>query len=82
MLTRVQKWGDSQGVLFPSKILEEAKLSLGDKVDINVERGRIIVEPAQRVRGKHRLQDLVARMPEDYVPQEEDWGKPMGREVW
>lgn len=82
MLTRVQKWGDNKGVLFPSRILEEAQLSVGDQVDINVERGRIIVEPAPRVRGRYRLQDLVARMPEDYVPQEEDWGEAVGREVW
>jgi hypothetical protein len=28
------------------------------------------------------LEDLAARMPEDYSPQEEDWGPPVGREGW
>ena len=82
MLTRVQKWGNSQGVRFPTKVLEEAKIAVGDEVDITVEGGRIVVEPSQRVRGRYRLEDLVARMPGDYKPWEEDWGGPVGREVW
>ena len=82
MLTRVQKWGNSQGVRFPARVLEEAKITVGDEVDITVERGRIVVVPSPRVRGRYRLEDLVARMPEDYEPHEEDWGEPVGREVW
>ena len=82
MLTRVQKWGNSQGVRFPAKVLEEAKITVGDEVDITIERGRIIVEPSRRVRGRYRLEDLVARMPDGYEPHEEDWGEPVGREVW
>jgi antitoxin MazE len=82
MLTRVQKWGNSQGVRFPTKVLAEAGMAVGDEVDITVEAGRIVVEPSPRVRGKYRLEDLVARMPEGYEPQEEDWGEPVGREVW
>ena len=82
MLTRVQKWGNSQGVRFPAKVLEEVKIAVGDEVDITVERGRIVVEPSQRVRGRYRLADLVARMPHGYEPHEEDWGEPVGREVW
>ena len=82
MLTRVQKWGNSQGVRFPTKVLEEAKIAVGDEVDIAVEGGRIVVELSHRVRGKYRLEDLVARMPDDYESREEDWGRPVGREIW
>jgi len=82
MLTRVQKWGNSHGVRIPVKVLREAKLSIGDEVDVAVEGGRIVVEPSQRVRGTYRLEDLVARMPEEYAPEEENWGEPQGREVW
>ena len=82
MLTRVQKWGNSQGVRFPKKVMKDAKLAVGDEVDVTVEDGRIVVEPSERIRGKYRLEDLVARMPEDYSPQEEHWGEPVGREVW
>ena len=82
MLTRIQKWGNSQGVRFPAKVLEEAKVAVGDEVDITVEGGRIVVVPSQRVRGRYRLEELVARVPEDYEPGEEDWGDPTSREVW
>ena len=82
MLTKVQKWGNSQGVRVPLKLLEEAKLALGDEVDVTVQEGRLIVSPSQRIRGKYRLEELIARMPEDYEAAEEDWGPPVGREVW
>ena len=26
--------------------------------------------------------ELVAQMPSDYNPHEEDWGQPVGKEVW
>ncbi len=82
MLTRVQEWGNSQGVRFPTKALKEAGIGVGDEVDISVERGRIVVEPSQRVRGKYRLEELLAQMPDGYESREEDWGEPVGREVW
>ena len=82
MLTRVRKWGNSQGVSLPVKVLQQANIAVGDEVDVLVEQGRIIVEPSQRIRGKYRLEELLARMPEDYAPQEEDWGAPVGREEW
>lgn len=82
MLARVQKWGNSQGIRLSLKVLDEARMAVGDEVNVIVEGERIIVEPSRRVRGKYRLEDLVAEMPEGYEPQEEDWGGPVGREVW
>jgi len=82
MVTRVQKWGNSQGVRFPLQVLQEANIAVGDEVDVAVEEGRIVVTPSSRVRGRYRLEDLVARMPADYEPAEEDWGAPVGREAW
>ena len=82
MLTKIRKWGNSQGVRFPLRLLEEANMALGDEVDVSVQAGQIIVSPSQRIRGKYQLEDLVARMPDDYAPAEEDWGAPVGREVW
>jgi antitoxin MazE len=82
MLTKVQKWGNSQGVRVPLKLLEEVEIAVGDEVDVTVQDGKIVVSPSQRVRGRYRLEDLLARVPEDYEPAEEDWGPPVGREVW
>jgi antitoxin MazE len=62
--------------------LEETKIAVGDEVDVTVQDGRIVVAPSHRVRGKYRLEDLLAKMPADYEPAEEDWGPPVGREEW
>jgi len=82
MLTKIQKWGNSQGVRFPIKLLEEANIAVGDEVDVTVEEGRIVVTPSHPIRSRYRLEELVARMPQEYEPVEEDWGAPVGREVW
>jgi antitoxin MazE len=82
MLTKIQKWGNSQGVRFPLQVLREANIAVGDDVEVAVQEGRIVVTPSDRIRGRYRLEDLVARMPEGYEPVEEGWGAPVGREAW
>jgi antitoxin MazE len=82
MVTRIQKWGNSQGLRLPKQVLEDAHLSLGDDVDITVQDGLIVIAPARRVRGKQNLKDLVSRIPRDYRAEEVDWGEPVGREAW
>lgn len=82
MLTKVQKWGNSQGVRVPLRLLEEVEIAVGDEVDVTVQDGKIVVAPSHRIRGRYRLEELLKRMPEDYEPSEEDWGAPAGREVW
>jgi antitoxin MazE len=82
MLTKVQKWGNSQGLRFSKAILEKAEIQVGDEVRISVEDGRIIIEPVYQVRGRFDIQKLVAEMPADYQVEEIDWGEPSGEEVW
>ena len=82
MLTKVQKWGNSQGLRLAKSVLEDARINVGDEVDVAVRDGVIVVAPARRIRGKYRLKDLVSRIPADYQPGEIDWGKPVYREAW
>ena len=82
MLTKVQKWGNSQGLRFTKALLDEARIKVGDEVKISVDKGRIIVEPATQVRGKYDLETLVSRMPKGYQTEELDWGPPVRREAW
>ncbi len=82
MLTRIQKWGNSQGLRLPKQVLEDARLSSGDSVDVTVEDGLIVIAPARRVRGRQRLEELVSRIPKGYRAEEMDWGEPAGKEVW
>ena len=82
MLTKIQKWGNSQGLRVTKSLLEEAGISVGDQVRVSIRKGRIIVEAAIKIRGKYNLKALVSRMPDDYRVEEPDWGPPAGREAW
>lgn len=82
MLTKIQKWGNSQGLRISKNLLSDAQLEVGDEVDIRVKEGVMIVAPAKRIRGRHNLKDLVARIPKNYQPGEVDWGEKIGKEVW
>ncbi len=87
MITTLQAWGNSQGVRFPKALLSALRLETGASVEIELspKKDAIIVKPVaapSRVRGRHRIEELVAAMPKGYKTAEFDWGTPIGREVW
>ncbi len=82
MKTKVQKWGNSQGLRLSKEVLSDAEINVGDTVDIAVQNGTLIVTPIRRARKGHDLRELIARIPADYKPGELNWGPPTGREVW
>lgn len=82
MLTKIQKWGNSQGLRLSKNLLADAHIGIGDEVNIGVKDGIIIISPAKRKRGRHNLKDLVKRIPKNYKAGEVNWGEPVGNEVW
>jgi antitoxin MazE len=82
MVTKIQKWGNSQGLRLPKQVLEDARIAVGDDVDVTARDGMIVIAPARRVRGKQSLKELVSQIPENYEPGEVNWGEPVGKEVW
>lgn len=82
MITRIQKWGNSQGLRISKTLLSDADIGVGDSVDVAVHDGALVVTPMRRMRGGHDLRELVRRIPKGYRPGELDWGGPAGREVW
>lgn len=82
MHTKIQKWGNSQGLRLAKNLLEDACLEVGDEVDVAIRDGIIVVAPTRKIRGRYRIEDLVAQIPEDYHASEVDWGEPVGKEVW
>jgi antitoxin MazE len=82
MVTRIQKWGNSQGLRLAKQVLDDASISIGDDVDVKVKDGMIVITPSRRVRGKVSLKELVLRIPKNKRHREVDWGKPTGKEVW
>ena len=86
MTTKLQAWGNSQGVRLPKALLVALNLEAGAGVEIELspKKDAIIVKPVKvpsRVRGRHRIEDLVANMPKGYKAAEFAWGTS-GREVW
>ncbi len=82
MQTKIQKWGNSQGVRLAKSVLKEARLSVGEEVNITVREGQIVVTPLRKIHGRYRLDDLVAQIPQGYHSKEVDWGTPSGKEAW
>jgi antitoxin MazE len=82
MITRVQKWGNSQGLRVSKELLAAAAIAVGDEVEVAVNEGALVIRPVRRVRGGRDLRQLVRRIPKDHAPAEVDWGPPVGREVW
>ena len=82
MVTKVQKWGNSQGLRLTKTMMAEARISVGDPVTVRVQTGRIVIEPSRKVRGGHDLKALVAAIPHGYRAAETNWGPPVGKEAW
>ena len=82
MVTKVQKWGNSQGLRLSKALLSDVEIHVGDAVDVAVRDWALVVTPLRRVRGGHDLRELVKRIPTDFEAKEFDWGAPVGREVW
>lgn len=82
MVTRIQKWGNSQGLRLGRAVMADAGLSVGDEVDVTVRDGTLILTPVRRVRGGADLGDLVRRIPRGYRHGRVVWGVPKGREAW
>lgn len=81
MLTvRVQlvKWGNSKAVRLPKAVLDRADLHEGEELEVRVEKGKIALLPTK---GKMTLDLLVAGITKQNL-HGEDWGRPVGKEVW
>ena len=79
MVTKVQKWGNSQGLRLSKHVLELAEIAVGDDVQIIVGECQITIRKAPP---KYDLAELVARIPKRYKAREVDFGPPVGREEW
>ena len=77
--SRIVKWGNSQAVRIPKKVLDQARLMEGEELAIRVEAGRITLES---LNSKLTLKSLVAQITPENQHHELDWGKGVGKEVW
>ena len=75
----IRKWGNSPALRLPMSALKEAKLSLQQKVNIVVTRGRIVIEPSEKI--EYDLNELLDGVTSRNLHAEVTFGKPVGKEV-
>ena len=75
----IRKWGNSPALRLPTAVLKEAGYRLEQKVRIVVSRGRIVIQPAERV--QYDLDELVAGITASNTHSEFSFGKPVGKET-
>lgn len=78
MVSKVQQWGNSQGVRLPKNVLNLAHIAVGDEVEIIVDDHQILVKKVTPV--KYDLAELVSRIPKGYKTRGGDFGPPVGKE--
>ena len=77
---RVQKWGNSQGIRLPKKILKDLGIDINDKIEISLNDGEIILK---KVKKYIDLDDLFKDYKGDYredFAEFEFFGEAQGRE--
>ena len=83
-MTRIQiaKWGNSSAIRLPKAVLDELGLKPGEAVELTVEDGKGIIEPARPK--KITLEWIISEMdrlgPEN-APETVDWGPDRGSEI-
>ena len=80
MTVAIQKWGNSQGIRIPKKILDSMDWKENEKLIILIENNELIVKKATKKR--KNIKELFKDYNEEYEPIEIDWGEPVGEEIW
>jgi antitoxin MazE len=78
MRVQVARWGNSLGLRIPKEIAREAGLSVGMRVEVAAEDGRIVISPD---RPRYRLEALLEGMTPEDMHAAFDWGPEVGREI-
>ena len=77
MITRIQRWGNSNAVRLPKAVLEAMNMRESDKVEIISENNQIIIRPAKRKYSS--LDEIFEGYSGGYICEEADTGI-VGRE--
>lgn len=78
MITQIARWGNSLAVRIPKSVVQGARLSEGEVLDVSISHdGAVVLRRADRA---SRLADLVSRITPENLHGETDWGPPVGNE--
>jgi antitoxin MazE len=80
MRSKVQLWGNSLALRIPRYIANQIKLNNGSDVDVFLEEEKIIITPVKDK--KELLKEMVSNITNTNIHKEEDFGEPVGGEIW
>jgi antitoxin MazE len=81
MLTKIQKWGNSQGRRITKIFFTKTQIQVGDELGLSVKNDVIVISSAKKILGPYKLEELIAHIPANYKSKKIDWGKPVSKEV-
>lgn len=79
METVIRKWGNSPALRLPTAVLKAAGYQLEQKVELVVSRGRIVIQPSDKV--EYDLDALISGINAANAHEEVSFGAPVGREA-
>ena len=80
MNATVQKWGNSLALRIPRSLARDVHLQQGSVVEVAVIEGSMVVHP--KGKRKYSLAGFLKAITKANCHEQQDWGKPMGREAW
>ena len=80
MQTTVQKWGNSLALRIPKFFATEIGLEKDTSVDMTLVDGKLMV--SRLATSLYSLEELLAGITDENLHQEQDFGPPVGAEVW
>lgn len=81
-LSKIQKWGNSQGIRIPKTIMETLNWNNNTMVEITTNEDTIMLKKVEIPHKRKNIKELFADYNENYTPKEFDWGKKEGSEIW
>lgn len=78
METVIKKWGNSLGIRIPSYIAKDLSLKEGSFVEIEDERGKIVIKPKK----KNDLKEMLKSIDKNNIHGEFGTESPVGNEAW
>lgn len=83
MQAKLSRWGNSLAVRIPTALARSLNLAEDDRLRLEVEDGALIVRPEPALPSRRpTLTELLANMTAENLPDEVEWGPPVGREIW
>ena len=79
-VSKIQKWGNSQGIRIPKKMLETLDLKVNDS--ISIEEGENCLKIKKVEEKLSNIEKLFLNYEDEYEKRDLDWDNEVGKEIW